>query len=264
VLVESVQTRKQSMKIYLNGDSHTAGAATYKNYCFANDDPEYSHLGELAHPKCLQLSYGYVLAKILNAEFFCEAISASSNSRILRKTNEFLNKKLGGELIVVIGWSTWEREEWLYNDNYYQVNGSGTDMVPRELEEQYKQWVTEQTRNNIYSKSLEWHDKIYELHKHLDSRNIKHLFFNSYAHFHKVPELDWHGCYLDPYSSEGTYWNWCKNQGYKLQDDVSHYGKDAHIAWAKFLLHRLTDTTNSSSIVTVRSANINRTLRVKK
>ena len=239
------------MKIYLNGDSHTAGAALYKDYCFANDDPMLTHMGELAHPQCIKLSYGYKLAKMLNAGYFCEAISASSNSRILRKTYEYLEKLPRGENIIIIGWSTWEREEWLHKDVYYQVNGSGTDSVPEELEIRYKEWVTQQTRNTIYSKSLDWHDRIYKLHKELQSRNIKHLFFNTFSYFHKVPEVDWEGCYIDPYNPEGTYVAWCEAQGFQTQDDGTHYGPDAHIAWAKYLLPRLTDITNSSNIVRV-------------
>jgi len=43
---------------------------------------------------------------------------------------------------VIIGWSTWEREEWLHDNVYWQVNagGVGNDW-PEEIKERYKKYV---------------------------------------------------------------------------------------------------------------------------
>ena len=37
-------------------------------------------------------------------------------------------------MVIVMQWSTWEREEWLHNGIYYQVGASGIDDVPQDLQ----------------------------------------------------------------------------------------------------------------------------------
>ena len=236
------------MNIYINGDSHSAGAELYKGCCFADDDPLYSHLGGLAHPKCIELSYGYKLASSLNAGFFCEAVSASSNDRIMRKTKEFLSNLPKGKTVIVIGWSTWEREEWLHKGTHYQLTASGTDAVPEELSDRYKQWVVDQTPQVLEEKQKDWHTRIHDLHLELYDRKIKHLFFNTFNCFTEEPR-DWHDCYVKPYNLNGTYYHWLKENGFNtVNPDSYHYGRDAHSAWAKHILPRLTNTDNSSTI----------------
>jgi len=240
------------MNIYINGDSHSAGAELVKDYCFARDDPAYAHLGELAHPECLNLSYGFRLAKTLNAGFFCEAISASSNARILKTTQQFLKNMPKSETAIIIGWSTWEREEWAHGDSVYQITASGSDQVPFDLEPQYKEWVMRQTPGEVVRKENYWHEKIHNLHKELQHRHIKHMFFNSYNYFGNVEnQVDWNDCYIDPYNQSGTYWHWCEARGHQPVNGGYHYGIDAHIAWSKHILARLTNTDNSSTIKTV-------------
>ena len=52
--------------IYINGDSHSAGAELVKDYCFAQDDPRYIAWGRRAHPEAIPLTYGYKIAQALN------------------------------------------------------------------------------------------------------------------------------------------------------------------------------------------------------
>ena len=246
------------MKLYFNGDSHTAGAELVADYCFASDDPGLKHMGELAHPGCLNKSFGYKLAKILNAGYNCEAISASSNHRILRTTRDFLDQRHASQNFIIIGWSTWEREEWQYEDQTFQVTASGTDQLPESLQDDYKKWVIDQTIEVLIEKEQQWHTALYKLHTFLQEKKIKHLFFNSYSHFGNIEEqVDWDNCYLDPYTQAGTYWHWCEAQGFKTVNNGYHYGEDAHNAWAKYLLPRLTDVTSSSNIVRVKPRKIN-------
>ena len=80
--------------------------------------------------------------------------------------------------------------------------------------------------------------KIWNFHADLRRQGIKHLFFNTYSYFNpwEVATLDWHDCYLDPYSESGTYYNWCLEKGFKTVSKNSyHYGADAHAAWAEYL-----------------------------
>ena len=165
------------MIIYVNGDSHSAGAELVKDYCFAQDDKKYCHLGRLPHPEAVPLTFTACLAYKLGCEYVLDAQSASSNDRILRRTLSYLEDNTNA--FVIVGWTTWEREEVWYNDRYYQLTASGTDSVPAELEQEYKDWVAEQTNDTLRVKQEYWHNKIYNFHIDLQQKQIQHLFFNS-------------------------------------------------------------------------------------
>ena len=242
--------------LYVNGDSHSAGAEAVNPYCFAEDDPLYWALGRGPHPVNLQASYGCLIANKLNATLNCDAESAASNDRIMRTTQEYIIRQKPN--LVIIGWSTWEREEWLHNGTYYQVTASGSDSVPEELRDKYKYWVIEQDYRARERKMLKWHNRIYQLHQKLQQLNISHLFFNTYTDFEPIktkqittdtvaeapPTYEWNGCYVDPYDQSKTYYHWLKNSGFKTVNPNSyHFGADAHEAWAEFLyqnyIHKL-------------------------
>lgn len=242
------------MILYVNGDSHSAGAEAVNSHAFAEDDPLYWALGRAPHPDNERASYGCELANQIYAVLHCDAESASSNQRILRTTWEYLQGVQGMPKakpdLIIIGWSTWEREEWLHEDTYYQVTASGTDFVPGDLKTRYKQWVIEQDHYSQERKMLLWHDRIYQFHKDLQTIEIPHIFFNTYSNFNAIRtkqittdtiqvapnEYDWEGCYIDPYDAGLTYYNWLKDQGFQTVSPNSyHFGADAHRAWAEFL-----------------------------
>ena len=223
------------MILYVNGDSHSAGAEAVVPYCFAEDDPLYRGLGRQPHPENERASYGCLIANELNAILHCDAESASSNSRIIRTTREYLKENKPD--IVVIGWSTWEREEWLHDGVYWQVNagGMGNDW-PVEIKDRYKQYVISINRERCEQQA---HHDIYEFHKELNDKKIPHLFFNSYSDFVNQPMVDWADCYIEPYDPEMTYWKWLTNQGFQSLPSY-HFRADAHRKWAEFLLPYLT------------------------
>jgi hypothetical protein len=241
------------MILYVNGDSHSAGAEAVNNYAFAEDDPLYWRLGRRPHPDNERVSYGCELANMLGYVFVCDAESASSNTRILRTTKEYL--KTNKPDLLVIGWSTWEREEWPLDDVYYQVTASGTDSVPLVFAERYRDWVIEQNEWSRENKMLDWHKIIYELHLELSSANIKHIFFNTYSNFSAIKDtrlktenltaanaqcLDWNNSYIGPYEQELTYYNWLKKSGFVTASPTSyHFKDDAHRAWANLLYESL-------------------------
>lgn len=232
------------MIVYVNGDSHSAGAEAVNNYCFAEDDPAYKELGRKPHPDNLCASYGYKIAKHYSAEYYTDAESASSNDRIIRTTREYLANHQPD--LIVIGWATWEREEWLYNGTYYQLTASGTDIVPAELHNRYKQWVVAKSSTYAHDEIANYH-KIWEFHKELESLEIPHLFFNTYSCFSHIDLNDlekyhWDRNYVEPYTNYGTYYYWLEHQGFKRASQHSyHYGDDAHTAWANFLIPRIDD-----------------------
>ena len=100
------------MMLYVNGDSHTAAAEAVNPHAFAEDDTALFYLGRSPHPANLAVSWGRLLSLTLKSAFRCDAESASSNSRIIRTTNQWLADagQDHPDLLVIIQWSTWERE----------------------------------------------------------------------------------------------------------------------------------------------------------
>jgi hypothetical protein len=199
--------------LYVNGDSHSAGVGVEENK-----------------------SYAALLARHLNAQLVNQAIVGASNQHILRTTQDFL--KTNHPDLVVIGWSTWEREEWEYKGNFYSINSSGHNNLPDELVDRYKHWVIEQTPELVKTKSQELHKQIYQLHQLLTEKGIPHAFFNCmYNVFGIVQdgELDWNNCYIYPYKNDYSYYWYLKNRGFS-SDEWYHYQQDGHGAWAKFLI----------------------------
>lgn len=231
------------MILYVNGDSHSAAAEAVNSYCFAEDDPLYRSLGRMPHPDNERASYGCNIANQLYAILHCDAESASSNARIIRTTKNYLKDHKPD--IIIIGWATWEREEWFHNDTYYQVTAGGQDRLPPELNETYKKWVID-TANHIAKNELFNHEIIWNFHCYLQDLNIPHFFFNTYncfAHIrlNDLSKKDWGDCYLFPYSEEFTYYNWLKSNNFQTVNPKSyHFRADAHRKWAEFLLPYLT------------------------
>ena len=223
--------------LYVNGDSHAAGAEAVNPHCFAEDDHLYYALGRQPHPDNLKVSWGYELANMMGAVLHCDAESASSNDRIIRTTKEYL-KNFKPDY-VVIGWSTWEREEWLHDGTYWQVNAGGIgEDWPLEIKNRYKNWIVDL---DFESKKRQAEQDIWELHQTLALLEIPHLFFTCYESFADSPTaLTWNDNYIHPYNNKYTYYNWCKSNGFNTVNPTSyHFGPDAHSAWAKFLFEHI-------------------------
>lgn len=230
------------MILYVNGDSHTAAAEAVNNHSFAEDDGNFWHLRRRPHPDNLAVSWGKLLSERLKAMFHCDAESASSNDRIIRTTKEYIesNKKTLDRTLMVIQWSTWEREEWIIDDEYYQVNASGIDIVPESHQQQYKEYIASV---DWKQKTAEAHLKIWNLHLYLDTIGVKHVFFNGNNDFNRIPNpQDWGASYLGPYDPGYTYNNILQSKGIETISTKSyHYGADGHRAWSNYILHYLID-----------------------
>ena len=227
------------MILYVNGDSHSAGAEAVNNYCFAEDDRLYYGLGRKPHPDNERVSYGCHIANKLGAILHCDAESASSNDRIIRTTDDYVHQQ-GKPDLLIIGWSTWEREEWWDSDTkkFWQVNagGIGSDW-PNSIKAKYQEWIL----NLDYEKSInKSHNLIYHFHLWLQDEGVNHYFFTCFEPFKNVKKYDWDGCYLEPYDKHFTYYNWCMNQGFKtVRPNSYHFGANAHEAWAEFLYEKI-------------------------
>ena len=200
------------MILYVNGDSHSQGMGV--------------HLHE---------SYPVIVAKEFGLDIVNEAQTGASNARILRTSKEYLASQQTPDL-VIIGWSTWEREEWQYENTYFNVNSSGHDPLPKILEHSYKKWVIEQTPEILNKKSLHWHKEIFQFHKELLQKNIKHVFFNCMYNFFQIKDkLDWDINFIGPYDNDSSYYWWLTQQGYE-SDKWYHFRASGHQAWGDRLI----------------------------
>lgn len=222
------------MILYVNGDSHTAAAEAMNSAAFAEDDG-YPELGRKPHPDNLKVSWGQQLAHKLKCDFVCDAESASSNTRILRTTRNWIAQLPPWEsCVVIVQWSTWERQEWVYQEQHYQIGSSGLDWLPESLQNQYKQFIATVDWNQC---QLYWHDQIWQFHLELDQQRIPHFFFNGNNSFDRVKKQhSWAANYLDPYGSL-TYDQCLRKTGFSPVNTNSwHFGADAHCFWAEFVL----------------------------
>ena len=228
------------MILYVNGDSHTAAAQAVNDYCFANDDFSKVALGRKPHPDNLEVSWGNHLSKILKLALVCDAEAASSNERILRTTHLFLDtldQKRYPYVMMIIGWSNWERTEFLNAANeYIQINPS---FIPEEpnLLDRFKKYVRE---TKYINKQNEWHLKLWHLHQLLEIKKIPHLFFNANDSFYGLEQYDWNNCFIEPYTKDFNYVNWAAKNKFKC-NDWYHYGPDAQLSWAQYLFKHLTE-----------------------
>ena len=225
------------MRLYVNGDSHTAAAEAVNPHAFAEDDSQYFYLGRAPHPGNFAVSWATRLSELLKAPLHCDAESASSNHRIIRTTREWIQNHPGSlsQSLFIIQWSTWERQEWLHNGTYYQLNASGIDHVPDELVEKYKQFVTNVNWPQCQNQA---HDDIWQFHCELNDLGIRHIFFNGNNHFETQPNhFDWGSSYLAPYDSKMTFHNQLISSGFATVNPKSwHFGADAHSFFARSML----------------------------
>ena len=229
------------MILYANGDSHTAAAEAVNPYAFAEDDGQYFYMGRVAHPDNLTVSWGKLLSLSLRSGFHCAAESASSNARIIRTTREWLdNYTSNNDVLVIIQWSTWEREEWEIDGVYYQINASGVDDIPVNHQQQYREYIA----------SIDWqkcteqsHEEIWKFHKELEKKKIKHIFFNGNNDFSKIQKQQaWKKSYIAPYDPVMTFDVVIKQQGFQtVAADSWHFGRDAHSFFHRFMLKYVID-----------------------
>ena len=230
------------MILYVNGCSHSAAAEAAVPHAWACDDGELWQSGDEAHPANLAVSYGKHISDALGSELICQASSGGSNDRIIRTTIDWIkdNPSKLKNTFMILQWTTWEREEWFYNGRWYQVNASGVDLVPPELEEQYKNYVINIDWN---TKTLEAHEKIWKMHLYLKSLGVRHLFFSGHSTFSDIQKhYDWGVDYMCPYSREDSYNNWLKNNGgVYVNPESYHFDAKSHRLWAEHVLQYIRD-----------------------
>ena len=232
------------MKLYVNGDSHAAAAEAVNPHAFAEDDPRYNYLKRAPHPDNWQVGWPRRLSESIKAVLHTDAESASSNARILRTTREWVSRNQAWlpETLIIIQWSTWEREEWWLDGVSHQVTASGTDDVPEKYRKRYRQWIA----GLDYRDSMrQAHQDIWQLHLELQAQNVRHVFVNGNNHFAEITAAqrqDWGVNYIMPYHADFTYDAYLKRNRFRTVSPESwHFGQQAHAAWANFMLNYIID-----------------------
>lgn len=232
--------------LYVNGDSHVAGAELIKDYCFAHDDPKYISYGRRAHPEAILKTFGYKVARTLNTGIMMDAESASSNDRIMRTTRHFVENTQDSSIVtLLVGWTSWEREEWFldHQRDPIQVTASGLDSVPEELQDRYMEYVVSQDMETYRLKKQAWHKKIYEFHKELQDRGVRHLFFHTMDAWDYEGEdqcYDWGNNFMGAYNQQKSFTGFSKDGKFEPANPRSqHWGVDAHSAYYGLLWEKL-------------------------
>ena len=226
------------LTLYVNGDSHAAAAECVNTHAWACDDELYWGLGQRPHPDNERASFGCEMANQLYAILELDAQAGGSNARIMRTTRAWISQQTPEVLsntFVVLQWSTWERQEWLIDGEYIQINASGVDHVPESHQPQYREFVANIDWSACESQA---HAEIHRFHLELQDQNIAHMMFNGNSHFESQPlYYNWHNCYMNPYDPGRTYDRVLKNNGFATVNPASwHFGADAHCFWAEYLL----------------------------
>ena len=188
------------------------------------------------------LGFSEQLANFLDYDLTKIATDGASNDFLLRSIREYLNTSTPDLLVVT--WQSWEREEWEYLGKYYQINSSGSSVLPESLQTRYKQWIANYDPNNNKYISSKLHNKIWDLHQELNLRKIKHVFYNEMYPFvfEKEQQKEWNVAYIGPYTNDlSFYWYLINVEKIKPDDEWYHFDLKGHTAWAKFLTNYITE-----------------------
>ena len=219
--------------MYVNGDSHTAQV--------------YGEEGVTATE---------LLAKKYHCNYINDALPGGSNQRIIRTTLERLSSLDPSSTLIIIGWSSFERTEWYYNDQWHQICGDQHYKVDLELKDLWQQhldswWADD--NHECWRRQADQHHNIWVFHKLLYQLGYQTLFYQGCRtfFFDGCPQQDqnfrlpWQdGMWVhDPYvfvTPENTrriesFSHYLENHGFKHTDNRAHYGQDAHVCWADYL-----------------------------
>ena len=229
------------MLLYVNGDSHTAAAEAVVSCAWAQDDPLLFHLGKTPHPYNAAVSWATRLACTLGYDLVNQSQSGASNYRILRTSREWLQNRRSDEpVLMIIQWSTWERQEWLHQGEYLQVTASGRDSVPDALQPRYKDFIRDVDWHQV---TEFWHETIWQWHRDLLDQQIPHLFFNGNNDFGKLQhQKDWKNHYFYPYDPLKSFNGLLSSWGHPTVHAKSwHFGPTSHRVWSEIMLQYLQD-----------------------
>jgi hypothetical protein len=219
--------------MYVNGDSHTAQV--------------YGEEGVTA---------AEILAKKYHCNYINEAFPGGSNQRIIRTTIEKLPSLDPATTLIIIGWSSFERTEWYYNDQWHQICGDEYYTVDPELGNLWQQHLSSwwaDDNHECWRRQADQHHSIWVFHNLLKQlgyhvlfyQGCKTFFFDGCPQQDQPFDLPWqenvwiHNPYVKLIADNERYIesfsHYLERKGFSHSDNRAHYGKVAHECWAEYL-----------------------------
>ena len=213
-------------KLYINGDSHTAG--TYNS------------------PDNFENCFAGLLARKYNLNYNNHAVKGGSNPRIIRTSKEYLEHENPKETVVLIGWSDSARTEWLIKDKWYQVaNHQDYEILENKYLNNVWRRYFESTFNRecdyvMLNRAIEQQYHILKFSKWLRTKGFRHLFLHgneSFFYKRSVFEIEWPDdvwLFNQPYNGTISFCRYCQNKNHQM-DSHFHLDMSAHKDYADFI-----------------------------
>lgn len=214
------------MILYVNGDSHCVGHGINVEYGMSQEDPLFAYINQAPHPHNFKDSFGYITAQKLNLSLVCHASSGSSFERCLRTTQNFIfqtNKKI----FVLIGIPALNREEWYFQNKWWQITSGDADRYPVELHTRFKEWLIniDSDEYKTLRKSVVT-TKLRTFTQWLSNLDIPYFIFSTVDN---IPNL-----------TTPVYSDYLQLQGIQ-PDKWHHFKSDGHNKWAEYLILKIND-----------------------
>ena len=145
------------LSVFVNGDSHTATV-----------------YGDRA-PTATQL-----LAEKYQCNYTNTALPGGSNQRIIRTTLDQLPELDPGSTLIIIGWSSFERTEWFFQDQWHQICGDTAYSIDPLLKELWSQHIDSwwcDDNHECWRRQADQHNAIWIFHRLLHSLGYQFLFY---------------------------------------------------------------------------------------
>lgn len=210
------------MLLYINGDSHCVGHGIVEEYGMSHEDLTYSQIKQAPHPINFPHSFGYQLANKLNLPLVCQASSGSSIERALRTSKQFVFQT-NQKIIIILGLPSLNREEWYFQNKWWQITEGDKNRYPPELHSRFQNWLLVYDSNDYkQTRRLAVEKKINDFSMWLDNINIKHLFFTTVDN---IGSYENYSIYLKSKNINPDKWN--------------HFKLDGHTAWADYIIQKI-------------------------
>jgi hypothetical protein len=234
------------LTLYVNGDSHSAEVYTADIYGYPGK------------------SFSEQLAEKFSAQLINHSLPGGSNQRIIRTSEQALSSLDPSTTLVLIGWTSFERAEWFFDQHWHNVAASEAYTLSSDILDIGQRHLENYRTNMAYCLNchLEQHQNIWNFHNRLTKQGYRFLFFQACEtfFFDGMPEqdrgfeLDWapgswaHNPYvqLQPDNSRHveSFSHLCNQQGFQYVDKYAHHGLAANTYWADFLTPKINNLIN--------------------
>lgn len=238
--------------LYVNGCSHCCGA-------------EISYVNSHREPKDLELSWPGQLSKKYNLIHKNDALSGQGNQSIYSNTVHsilaLLKNYKPDEIFAIIGWSGFERTDFIYDDKRYMFIPGFQEtrffnFWPSTVKKAFKHYILGcDFHNHLQNQTMLLY---FSMRNFLEKYNIDYYFINT-VHSYFIPtknllhELDNHRVtddllnmlkedknYLEPFNNDMTYYSYMRHRydGH-IEGRNHHFLEDAQQEWADLIHERI-------------------------